>query len=94
MSNNELQLSGINWRYTAYKARLGPFDANLVFPPIIIFALHISWFTFILMILVIIVMYMVEIFMSMPLRIALRSLRNSAAGSLRTAIPWWKKMSL
>lgn len=94
MDNRAENISGIDWRYTAYKPRLGPFDAYLVFPPILLFAIHVRWSTFFLMLLVIVSMWLVEIFLSMPLKIALRSLRNQMAGSIRPAIPWWKKLRL
>ena len=91
MSENR---SGINWRYTAMKPRIGPFDAYLVFPPLFVFALHIKWWTFFVMVTTILVMWLVEIFLSMPMNVALRTIRSGIAGSIRPAIPWWKKTKL
>lgn len=88
MSEN---LSGINWRYTGMKARLGPFDAFLVFPPMLFYAIHIKWWTFFLMLFVIVAMWMIEIFLGMPLNVALRTLRSKLAGDIRPSVPWWKK---
>lgn len=76
------------------KPRLGPFDAYLVFPPLLFFALNIKWWTFGLMIGVILTMWLVEIFLSMPMNVALRSIRCFMAGSIRTAVPWWKRTKL
>lgn len=87
-------LSGIDWRYSAMKPRMGPFDALLVFPPLFAFALHITWITFFVMVMVILIMWLVEIFLSMPMNVALRTLRTKIAGDIRPAIPWWKKSRL
>lgn len=86
--------SGIDWRYTAMKPRLGPFDSYLVFPPLLFFALHLRWWTFFVMIGTIVSLWLIEIFLSMPLGVALRTFRSFIAGSSRPAIPWWKKTKL
>ena len=91
MSFSQGTPSSIDWRYTAMKVRVGPFDAMVVFPPLIIFAMSISWWTFGFAVLVIVVMYMAEVFMRMPLKIVLRSMRSSLAGDIRMVVPWWKK---
>ncbi len=86
--------SGIDWRYTARKVRLGPFDSYVVFPPLIIFALKIGWFTFFIMLGTIAVMWVVEIFLHMPLGTFLRMIRRFVAGSRRSAVPWWRQKRL
>lgn len=91
MSEN---VSGIDWHYTAKKPRLGPFDSYLVFPPLMVFALHVRWSTFFVMVTVIVVLWLVEIFLSMPLGVALRMMRSKVAGNMRPAVPWWKKTEL
>lgn len=86
------QSPGILWKYTAMKARLGPFDAFLVFPPLLLFMMNIAWWTFIIMVVVIVTMWLIEIFLSMPMNVALRAFRSAIAGSKRPAVPWWKKV--
>lgn len=83
--------SGIEWRYTAMKVRVGPFDALIVFPPFLFFAMNIAWWTFSVSVGVIVVMWMVEIFLRMPLVVVWRTLRSNLAGSIRYVVPWWKK---
>lgn len=87
-------LSEIEWRYTAKKVRLGPFDATVVVPPFMLFSMHIAWWTFSLMLCAIVVLWVIELFFHMPLKIAARSLRATLAGSARRAVPWWKANSL
>lgn len=83
--------SGIDWRYTAMKVRVGPFDALIVFPPLLFFALNIAWWTFGIAIGVIVAMWLIEIFLRMPLKIVYRSARSKLAGNTRYVVPWWKK---
>ena len=86
--------SGINWRFTAYKVRLGPFDAMVILPPLLLFVMHIRWWTAILLALVLATMYLIELFFDMPLSVALRKCRSFIAGRSRPAIPWWKQRKL
>lgn len=82
--------SGIEWRYTAKKVRVGAFDANAVVPPMILFAMKIKLWTFGIAAVTIIVMWALEIFFRMPLPEAFRSFRRIAAGSTRNSVPWWE----
>ena len=91
MSDN---YSGINWRYTAMKPRIGPFDAYLTIPPFLLFVGHIRWWTFYIMLVMIVSLWMIEIFLDMPIFVALRTLRSRAAGPIRSTTPQWKKNSL
>lgn len=86
--------SEIEWRYTAKKVRLGPFDASIVTPPFLLFSLHIAWWTFAMMVSAIAILWIIEITLHMPLNVALRSARSFVAGSLRSTVPWWKNNSL
>ncbi|MGJ7523467.1 IcmT/TraK family protein [Variovorax sp. LT1P1] len=86
--------SGIEWRYTAKKVRVGPFDATIVFPPLLFFAFNIAWWTLGIAVGVTLAMWLVEVFMRRPLRIVLRALRSNLAGNTRYAVPWWKKTRL
>ncbi len=86
--------SGIDWRYTAMKVRIGPFDAMIVFPPLLLFAAKISWFTFIFATCIILAMWLIEIFLRMPLPIVYRTFRSYMAGPIRQVVPWWKKKNL
>jgi hypothetical protein len=90
MSSGGYTPSGIDWRYTANKVRIGPFDAYIVLPPLLLFLLHIQWWTFFLMLGAITLMWTIELFFSVPLSIALRSIRRLAAGNKRPIVPWWK----
>lgn len=90
----ETEKSEIEWRYTARRVRVGPFDAAVVLPPLLLFAMHIRYWTLGLAILTIIVLYVVELFFHMPLPVALRSLRSFLAGRRRYSVPWWKTKSL
>ena len=83
--------SGIDWRYTALKVRVGPFDAVIVFPPLIFFAMNIAWWTFFLAVAVIVSMWLIEIFLKMPLDIVWKTFRSGMAGNIRFVVPWWKK---
>jgi hypothetical protein len=40
--------SNIQWRYTALKVRVGPFDALVVMPPLLLFLMHVRTWTLIL----------------------------------------------
>lgn len=93
-SSSDIPSTGINWRYTSMKVRIGPFDALIVFPPLMFFAMKIAWWTFTVAAVVIISMWMIEIFLRMPLKIVYRSLRSKLAGSIRYVVPWWKKNKL
>lgn len=62
------------WRDTARPFMLGPIDGRAVFP-IVIFALHIRWWTFILAVSVIAVILIIGRFGYTP-RIALLALRS------------------
>lgn len=86
--------SGIDWRYTSMKVRIGPFDALIVFPPLLFFAMNIAWWTFMIAAGVIVVMWLIEIFLRMPLNIVYRSFRSNLAGNIRYVVPWWKKNNL
>ena len=86
--------SGIQWRFTACKVRIGPFDAMIVLPPLLLFAMHIKLWTAILLAVVIITMWTIELFFHMPLGIALRAARSFIAGKKRPAVPWWKEQRL
>lgn len=82
--------SGIEWRYTAKKVRLGPFDSYVVVPPLILFAMHIKFWTFMLAVVAVSVMWVLELFFRLPLPEAIRVVRSSIAGERRAATPWWK----
>jgi len=86
--------TGIQWHYTALKVRLGPFDAMVVLPPLLLFAMHIRVWTLILLAITIVTMWIIELFFHMPLGVALRALRSFIAGRRRSAIPWWKENKL
>jgi site-specific recombinase len=90
----ELSSSDIEWRYTARRVRVGPFDAAVVLPPLLLFAMRIRWWTFFLAIFTIMVLYVIELFFQLPLPVALRSIRSYLAGRRRYAVPWWKMKSL
>lgn len=83
--------SGIDWRYTAMKVRVGPFDVVIVFPPLLFFAMNIAWWTFSVAMGVIVAMWLIEIFLRMPLNIVFKSFRSTMAGNIRYVVPWWKK---
>jgi hypothetical protein len=86
--------SGIEWRYTAKRVRLGSFDASAVVPPLILFAMKIKMWTFMLLIVTVIVMWILEVFFRLPFGEALRSLRRIVAGNRRNAVPWWEQRKL
>lgn len=86
--------SGIKWRFTAYKVRIGPFDAMVVLPPLLLFCMHIKTWTAILLAIVVVTMWVIELFFHMPLVVALRALRSFVAGKRRSAVPWWRENSL
>lgn len=88
MSIEQNTPSGIDWRYTAKKVRLGPFDAFVVGPPLGLFAANIEIWTLLLAMFIIVLMWIVEMFFRMPLPIALRSLRAFLAGPRRPAVSW------
>lgn len=82
--------SGIDWRYTAKKVRVGAFDANAVVPPLILFAMHIKLWTFILAVAVVVGMWILELFFRLPMKEAMRSGRRILAGERRSVTPWWQ----
>jgi intracellular multiplication protein IcmT len=84
----------IQWRYSAMKVRIGPFDALVVVPPLLLFLMHIRWWTFSLAIGITVIMWIVELYLHMPLGVVYRSLRSSFAGSRRSVVPWWKQKRL
>lgn len=86
--------SGMQWRYSAMKVRLGPFDATVVAPPLLLFLMHIKIWTFVIAVTVAIAMWIVELYFHMPLGVVRRSIRSFIAGDKRTAIPWWKQNHL
>jgi hypothetical protein len=86
--------SGIEWRFTANKVRLGPFDAFVVIPPLVLFLMYIKFWTFMLALFVICVMWQIEVFLQMPLGVAARTLRRLTTGRRRSVVPWWKVQSL
>jgi hypothetical protein len=86
--------TGIQWHYTALKVRLGPFDAMVVLPPLLLFAMHIRMWTAMLLCFTIITMWIIELFFHMPLEVALRAFRSFIAGRHRSAVPWWKENKL
>lgn len=94
MNNYTNTPSGIEWRYTAKKVRLGPFDANAVVPPLILFAMNIKLWTFILAMVTILALWVLEIFFRMPMGDAVRSLRRIVAGARRSVTPWWQQKHL
>lgn len=94
VSENESTPSGIDWKYTSMKVRIGPFDAVIVFPPLLIFALKISYFTLGIAISVIICLWMIEIFLKKPIKIVYKSFRSSLAGNTRAVVAWRKKHRL
>lgn len=89
-----MENTGIQWRFTAYKVRIGPFDAMVVLPPLLLFAMHIHVWTAIVLGIVVVGMWVVEIFFHMPLSVAIRSIRAFVAGRRRPAVPWWRERSL
>ena len=82
--------SGIEWRYTAKKVRLGPFDSYVVVPPMILFAMHIKLWTFMFALIAVATMWVLELFFRLPLPEAIRVARSKIAGDRRPALPWWK----
>lgn len=86
--------SGIQWRFTAYKVRIGPFDAMVVLPPLLLFAMHIKVWTAAILAIVIVTMWVIELFFHMPLGVALRAGRSFIAGKRRSAVPWWRERRL
>ena len=87
--NDDNTPSGIEWRYTAKKVRLGPFDSYVVVPPLVLFAMHIKLWTLLLAIGTVIVMWILELFFRLPLPEAVRVLRSKIAGNHRPSTPWW-----
>jgi len=49
--------SGIEWRYTAKKVRMGTFDAQAVVPPMLLFFMKIKMWTFAIFVLTVVVMW-------------------------------------
>ncbi len=94
MSYSNNTPSGIEWRYTAKKVRLGPFDAMAVVPPMILFFMNIEIWTFVLAIATIIALWILEIFFRMPMSEARRSFRRMIAGERRSVVPWWQNRRL
>lgn len=89
-----METSGIQWRFTAHKVRILGFDAMVVMPPLVLFAMHIRVWTAIVLAVVVLGMWMVELFFQMPLSVARRSLRSFVAGRHRPVVPWWKERRL
>lgn len=86
--------SEIQWRYSAMKVRLGPFDAMVVMPPLVLFFMHIRIWTLVLAIVVIFMMWVIELFLQMPKSVVWRSIRSFLAGNKRSIVPWWKETKL
>lgn len=85
---NQNTPSGIEWRYTAKKVRIGPFDANAIVPPFILFMMNIKLWTFGLALATVAIMWVLEVFFRMPASEAIRSGRRFVAGQRRNAVPW------
>lgn len=86
--------SGIEWRYTAKKVRIGAFDANAIVPPLLLFAMHIKWWTFVLALIVVFSMWILELFFRLPMKEAMRTGRRILAGKHRPVTPWWEERRL
>src|SRR5512147_1210349 len=83
-----------DWRYTTRKVRVGPFDAMVVIPFFLMFIGYAKPWTFGLLICVVALLWMIELFLSMPIMVVLRTVRCFVAGRRRSAVPWWKVKSL
>ena len=84
----------IDWRFTANKVRVGPFDAYVVLPPLLMFLMHARYWSLTIAVVAVCTMWFVEVFLHMPLSVALRTLRRMACGQRRPVVPWWKTPSL
>lgn len=77
------------WRDSARPARFFFFDARAAFP-LLLFLLHIRWWTFILAVIATGFFAFLE-HKGFTVVVFLRWLRNVLAGPRKTASPWWKQ---
>jgi intracellular multiplication protein IcmT len=77
------------WRDTARSARFFFVDYRAAFP-LLLFLLHIKFWTFFLAIGVIVCLYILERY-GYTVPVFLRIVRSFLAGSRKSARPWWRK---
>lgn len=78
-----------HWRDSAYIARFFFVDARAAFP-LLLFLLHIRWWTFIVAVSVTLFFSLIEKY-GLSLVVFGRWFRNFLAGPHKSADPWWKK---
>lgn len=79
--------AGSSWRDTARPVMLGPIN-SIAFLPLLLFIFNIQFWTFGLMVLVVIVLQVLDFYGFTPVVFA-RFLRSTIAGRRRQATPWW-----
>lgn len=82
-----VSIAGASWRDSARYPKFFGFDSRAVFP-IIIFLLHIQYWTFILSV-VSMVFFSVLMRYGFTMGTFLRFIRASVAGKRKMAKPWW-----
>ena len=78
-----------HWRDSARNPRFFLIDARAAFP-LLLFLLHIAWWSFILAIATMTFFGLLERY-GFSLTVFLRWMRTIFAGPRKTAIPWWKE---
>jgi len=78
-----------HWRDSARQTRFFLIDARAAFP-LLLFLLHIRFWTFVLSILTTLFFAVLERY-GFTVSIFVRWLRNMIAGSRKSATPWWKE---
>lgn len=78
-----------HWRDSARPPRFFIVDARAAFP-LLLFLLHIRWWTFILAVVATIFFATLERY-GFTVPVFLRWLRSTLAGSRKFSIPWWKE---
>ena len=76
-----------NWQDTGREAKFWILNASTSFP-LLLFLVNISWTTFFIVIITMAVFFTLDYY-GFNLRVFLRFLRSFAAGSRKSARPWW-----
>lgn len=80
------------WRDSARIVRIGPFDYRAVFP-LVLFLLHIRWWTFGLAVFSVLLFGILERF-GFSVSVARRFVRVFVSGKTKPAVAWWRKRRL